>query len=364
LLILILWVIVQGIFFYRNGIILHGEPEKYIYQANHLLTKGTLSSSNFWLYSTQIFLIAFAFKTSLGFGFVLIVQLLANLAATFAVFEFARKIFNVRVAIIHAGLLILNFPLQDFNTYMQTDSLFYSFTIIFACYLFSLEKLTPGNVARMLAFLFLICVTRPTGLLFIPPTFLFLFYKFFRSISVFYKTVLVVIVGAGFLFFLNAALGSGGELDFMLPFRDERIICGVPTLPGFIPIKTADDGNSLYGLMYYIFHNPGQFLRLAALRTKAFFLLTRPYFSNGHNFFLISYFYPIFILAVLGIRYWVKHNPYLLMYCVSAILMMWITVILTCDDWHNRFFLTIVPYFNFLSLPFFYNLTRRKLSNE
>jgi len=186
---------------------------------------------------------------------------------------------------------------------------------------------------------------------------LYLFFRFFKAFSVPVKIGITVTATIAFLFFLNAALGSGGELDFMLPFRDENIICGVPTLPHGSNIETSDDPNSVFGLIYYITHNFGQFMRLAWLRSKAFWGLTRSYYSPGHNLYLVIYFYPVCLLALPGIRSWFKKNPDLLLYCSSLILITWGTVMLTCDDWHNRFFLSIVPYVYFLIVPVIKSIT-------
>ena len=109
------------------------------------------------------------------------------------------------------------------------------------------------------------------------------------------KISITVAAAIGFLFFLNSALSSGGEFDFMLPFRDEMIICGVPTLTNPVDIKTSQDQNSVAGLAYYITHHFSSFIQLAWLRTRAFWGLSRSYYSNGHNLYLAFYFYPVYI---------------------------------------------------------------------
>jgi hypothetical protein len=158
---------------------------------------------------------------------------------------------------------------------------------------------------------------------------------------------------------LNSALGSGGGLDFMLPFRDERIICGVPSLPQFIDIKTSENGNSIYGLLYYATHNFSQFIRLVRLRTFAFFGLYRSYYSLAHNSYLIVYFNMIHLMAILGIFYWTKIQKLKLLFLLSFIFLTWVTVILTCDDWHNRFYLNISPYLILLSMAFVSKLIKK-----
>jgi len=346
-----LWLVVHIFLLFKNGIITEGESPKYIEQAQLFLSTGHFSSGNFWLYAVQIFLLMVTIKLNLGYVFLVMVQLIFSLVALWCFYRLATTLFSGLTGLVCCALFLLNYPFHEFNTFLQTESLFYSLTVIFSAYLLQTKTLTTRRGFIIFLWLVLICFTRPTGILFVPPAMLFLFFRFFRTISFSRKILITTFVSVVFLFFLNTAIGSGGELDFMLPFRDERIICGVPTLPYFRDLKTTENSNSLYGLMYYIYHNFGQFTRLAFLKSVAFWGLMRGYYSTGHNIYLAVFFYPLFTAVVLGMRYWFTKASYILTYCLFIILLTWCTVILTCDDWHNRFFLTISPYLIILAAP-------------
>jgi hypothetical protein len=345
------WTIVQAVLYYNYGIATDLEAAKYIHEAHNILETGTVTTPNFWLYSTQIFLISAAIKLNTGLFSVYLVQLFFNALATWTLYKFIRRTSNKTTGFLLALVFIFNIPLQTFNSFLQTESLFYSLTILFSCYLLSLQQFTVKNAVLVLLFLFLISFTRPTGVLFIACSSLYLFFRFARALSTLAKIAITIATCIGFFFALNAALGIGGDLDFMLPFRDERIICGVPTLPYFRDIKMSENPNSIYGLFYYITHNTDQFIRLAWLRTKAFFGLSRSYYSNGHNLYLYVYFFPFYLLVLLSIKKWIRQNKYLLLFCFSIIAINWCTVIMSCDDWHNRFFLSVVPYIYILAAP-------------
>ena len=345
-----IWALVNIIFLIKNGIVTTGEAEKYINEAHLFIQSGKLSSPNFWLYFTQIFLISICFKTGLGFGLAITVQLLFNLLATLSFYKLLLYIFEKpQIAVLGTIIILLNYPYQEFNTFLQTESLFYSFTLIYTSYFLRSEKISVKFFLTILAWLLIISITRPTGLLFLAPTFIFIFFK---KLGLIKKIVIFICSVFLFLYIVNIALGSGGELDFMLPFRDEQIICGVPTLPEFKKIQTVQNPNSIYGLIYYVTHNFGQFSRMAWLRTLAFFGLYRSYYSTWHNIYLIAYFYPLLITALLGIAYWLRTHVYKFMFLFIIILLTWMTVILTCDDWHNRFYLSISPYIIVLSMVF------------
>lgn len=358
------WLLVQSILFSLYGINTGLEAAKYIHEARLLLNEGKVSSPNYWLYSSQILLITAAIKLNTGFFSVYLVQLLFNALATAAFYRLLVRMSNRQTAFILTLLLVTCIPLQTFNSFLQTESLFYSFTILFSCYLLRIEKLTLMTSLFVFLFLVLVCLTRPTGLLFVPGSFLYLFFKFTRGLSTIAKLGITIAGSVLFLFVLNLALGSGGELDFMLPYRDERIICGVPTLSQFREIEVADNPNSVSGLLYYITHNTGQFTRLAWLRTKAFFGLVRPYYSQGHNLYLHLLFLPIYLLVLLSLRKWLKRNKHIPLYCFAVIMITWLTVILTCDDWHNRFFLSVVPYIYILSAPMVQAIMEKLTPND
>jgi hypothetical protein len=124
-------------------------------------------------------------------------------------------------------------------------------------------------------------------------------------------------------------------------------------------VIVTGNSNSLYGLAFYITHNFGQFIRLAWLKTVAFFGLTRGYYSRWHNAGLVLIFYPIQVAAIAGIGWWFRQHLKKWLFLVSVLLMTWITVVMTCDDWHNRFYLNIVPFLILLSLPAVHWVVRR-----
>ncbi len=336
---------------YYFGIRTDGEAIKYIREANNLITHHSLSSRNFWMYITQIVLIFVSLKLSLGYEFVVGVQLLISVLATLSFYRLVAHLFGNKTGLFAAIWFLCVLPIHQFNTFLQTDSLFYSFTIIYSSYLLRLTKLTLKVTGILLLGLIIISITRPTGLFFFPATFFYLYFKFFTVFNLSYKLAFLTVVSIFFLYFLDVAIGSGGELDFMSPARDETIICGVPTRPYLVKIDESENGNSLFGIFYYISHNFSQFLRLAFSRSVAFFGILRPYYGSVHKIYLLLLFLPMYLMVMVSLKFWIKRDRYILLYFTTLIFLTWVTVILSCDDWHNRFFLTISPFLIVLALP-------------
>src|SRR5690606_17693999 len=153
------WVIVQVALLRHYGIFAELESLKYIGQAEYLIEHGTVTTSNFWLYSTQIFLIAASKLMGTGLASVVIVQLVFNALATRALYKLSTELSNQVTGLVVGLIFVCTVPMQVYNFFLQTESLFFSFTILFSCYLLRLRRLTAISVISVFAFLALISVT-------------------------------------------------------------------------------------------------------------------------------------------------------------------------------------------------------------
>jgi hypothetical protein len=197
----------------------------------------------------------------------------------------------------------------------------------------------------------ILCFTRPTGIFFAFATVLYLFGLLkklngrLRWLSLASLLVLILLV-------VNQLMQSGEAIDMIAPLKEGHIICDVPT--AFVASDpTPSTDRSLRGLFIYISHHKGMFLHLAVQKTKAFFGLTRSFYSTGHNIFISLYFYSLYLLIILGLILKGKRFPLSYVYCISLILTFWMAVVLSCDEWHNRFFLTLTPFLIITALAVF-----------
>jgi hypothetical protein len=249
------------------------------------------------------------------------------------------------VALVATALLLLNLPYQAFNCFLQTESLFQSVSLLLICNLLRQKSYSNKFLLILIATLILLSLIRPTGLLYWPIAGIYLGAQALKNRPAKTKLLVATLALLGALFVINFAMNTGGEFDFTLPFREEHIICGAPTLLNPRSIPTTGSGNSLFALFYYVVHDFGNFIRLAGLKTLSFWAIYRNYYSTGHNLYLAALFYPIIIGALLSFPAW-KRNGRLLqfIYLITPVAMTWLTVVLTCDDWSNRFFLSISPF--------------------
>ena len=246
---LLLWALIQSLLFNHSGIVTILEADKYITEAHYFINDGKFYSPNYWLYSTEIFLIVAALKLHIGFIFIVIIQLSLNLLATWMFYKLAFQFLQSNsLAFLAVLFFIINVRYQVYNTYLFTESIFYSLSIIFSCKLLLIRKVNFKDITILVLLLFVLCFTRPTGILFLPAASVYLFFHFFRKLSIALKMLILSAAMILFLFIMDNLLKLGGSLDFMWPFRTENIICGVPTAE--IKIDSLPDGNSLAGVLY------------------------------------------------------------------------------------------------------------------
>lgn len=349
-----IWVFIQAILISQYGIVTKLEADTYLTVARQLIDTGHYPSGNFLFYSVQILLDAACIKAGTGFWPIIVLQMLLNLIS---VFLFYRLIFTFSgrktIALCFTLALLGMYYYQLYNVHLYTESIYFSLSIIYSYFLFSLEKLSVKTLSPVFLLMLLLCITRPTGIFYLPATYLFFIFKFFRKKALLITGISSIVAVAGFYFIVNFAIGSGGALNFLLPYTDGNVLCGVPTFIPAADIRVPGNANSVAGLWYIITHYPNLFFSLAAKRLGTFFGIYRSYYSLLHNLYSCSFFYISYLLLILSFRkllkYWLAETLYML----SIILCFTITVSLTCDEWHNRFILGLMAFFLLLASVFF-----------
>lgn len=291
-----------------------------------------------------------------------LIHLLLNALALFILNNFLNKFYRSKtLSFIACILLLFCFPYQEYNTYLYTESAFFSLTILYSCFVLSRKRFDLLTLGKMAAFLAMLCITRPTGIFFAGATFVYLLFAAQR-LSMFQRIFIFTTTGIAGLFILNFLMGIGGPIDILRPFKEGNVICEVPqSYLEFGPTNVVN-GNSLGGLLIYISENPAMFFKLVWLKTKAFFGLYREHYSNGHNIFIMGFFFPLYILLATSLIIKWKMLPKEIVWYLAIIMVYWLSVAFSCDEWHNRFFLTLTPFIIIPSLLIFAKLSSTKYS--
>jgi hypothetical protein len=351
LFIAIVWLLTTLLYLKLFGVVTNLESEKYIEQAHEFIKNGSFSAPRYWFYSITIFIIVIALKFKIGLAGAFVLQALLNLFAYLRFYKALKQIFQIPITALGVILYLLVFlPYQSWVVFLFTESAFFSLILI----LFSIVVLyKPRGVKNILLLgtaLLLVIMARPLGILFAASAYLYLFYSAEKKSKIGLGFILVALVAFTY-YSVNTIFSSITDWSITQAFEQESIICNLPTsTPSYTQLHLAASGNPVYKLLFYITHNFSHFLHFAALKLQYFFLMTRPYYSTVHNYFLSVNTMVIYLLAVAG--FFFKQHRFkkgVNAFVLTSILFYTITIILQCDDYHNRFVLSIFPFFAILA---------------
>ena len=365
LLIVLIWLVTSVLYLKMFGLFTGLEAEKYISEAKRFLHDGTFSAPRYWFYCTTIFIIVIAFKLKIGLAGAFVIQSLLNIFAYLFFYTELKKIFKIPATAFFVVLYLLIFlPYQSWIVFLYTESVFFSSILI----LFSIVvRYKPTGLKNLLIIglaLILVIISRPLGILFAVSIYFFLIYtapKKWKSVLGYCSIVFFLLA----FYIINTIFSTIPDWNITQAFEEESIICDLPgSSPTYSKLELANSGSPIYKLFFYVTHNFRHFLHFFSVKLQYFFLMARPYYSNLHNYFVLINTIAIyfFILAGFFIKK-LKFNKGIFTFLITTIALYTIAIIFQCDDYHNRFILSIFPFFvilaawtvEYLALYFFKN---------
>jgi hypothetical protein len=345
-----MWLISTLIYLSIHGVVTELEAAKYIAEANLFLDTGSFSAPRFYFYCATIFILAFAIKMNIGMFGAFIIQAFLNLFAFLFFHKALTKIFQSSFTPILIIFYLLAFsPYQSWVVFLYTESVFFSAVLILISVLILYKPVNLKNILFIIMALCFTFISRPLGILFGVGVYLYFFYTAEKKwkIIIACSSVLGIMIS---YFFINAVFLSVHDWTITQGFEEESIICDLPASPPYQKLNLDKTGSPVYQLWYYLSHNFSHFLRFAGIKLQYFFLMTRDYYSSFHNYFLLLNVIPVYLLAVCSFftrkQYFSRE---IIVFITSTILIYAFTIVIQCDDYHNRFILSIYPLFVLLA---------------
>jgi hypothetical protein len=363
--IVICWLFTTILYLRLFGIVTNFEAVKYISEAHQFVDSGSFSASRYWFYCITIFIIVIALKLKIGLTGAFVLQSLLNICAYLYFYSSLKKLFQIPLTALLIIIYLLFFwPYQDWVVYLFTESAFFSLILILTATLIRYKPDNLKNILIILLALILVIISRPLGILFAGSIFIYIFScanKKWKIILGFFSLLLLM----GAFYITNTIFSTIKDWHITQGFEQESIICDLPgTVQSHIKLDLATSGKPVFQLFYYVTHNFAHFLHFAGVKLQYFFFMTRPYYSKAHNYFLL--FNTIIIYLLLIGSFFIKQvnfNKAISLFLITSIALYTLTIIFQCDDYHNRFILSIFPFFvilgagaaEFLVLHFFKN---------
>lgn len=345
------WIISTIVYLYLHGIVSEFEAVKYIKEAKYHIESGSFSAPRFWFYSVTIFIMIVSLKLKIGMTGAFIMQAILNLFAYLFFYKALQKIFQVpQTAFFVIVYLIIFWPYQSWVVFLFTESVFFSLILILTSIVILYKPDSLKNILLTGIGLLAVMLSRPLGILFIAGMYLYFFYCANKKLKIILAFSSIILLVFGY-FVVNTIFSSIKDWTITQAFEQESIICDLPTTsPSRTKLDLASSGSPVYHLLYYVTNNFSHFVHFAGIKLQYFFLMTRPYYSKAHNYFLLFNTIPIYLLMIAGFfTRQSKFNKRIIFFLLSIILIYTLVIIFQCDDYQNRFVLSIYPFFVILA---------------
>lgn len=340
LLLILLWIIVQFIAYYKFGIVSSVDTDLYVFEAN-VINQGSFPEGRSILYSSYILILAVLQFLHIPIYFIVLIQILFSGIALVCIYKITDSLSqNSFTSLIACLLYIFCFKIHQWNMIIYTDSLFTSCSVIS----FFLLYFSDSTKKYVLTFLFIgfTFFLRPTGIGLLLALISYLYFIISinkkTKIVIFISFFVLILIGINFMmtYYISSFIDSYAKAEIIYP--------NVPLLitpPNDLYIPSQE---KLPLLQFIIFLTANFFYvcKLIALKGFLFIIHAKPYYSIWHNLIIILFLLPVYFFAIKGIK--LISSKSVLVFFLTFILVQISTVSLTSENWDGRFLFPILPF--------------------
>ncbi len=344
--ILWLYLLASSLLLWHYGIQTHGEAEKYIHDANNILSGSPLRNGIFSIfYIGYSLLISFFVKFNISFLFVGILQCLLSFVAATCMYKLLIQAgIHKKISFAFLIIYLLCYPIQKWNFYLYTESVHTSLIVITFYYLYCILSKVSTNWFTPIILLLLIIFTRPVGIIFIATLLISILYWLFVNKMKTYACIGLILLLGLLYFFIFSPYSTYINPDSL---RRMEIICQVPE-KAITSTYHEYNKEGIRSVFFVIKNEIGfkAFFINGMKKLGIFFGMIRPYYSLQHKGLLLIYLllYPLAIIG-LFIKKSKEEIRYIKSFSIIYIIFTSLLIFITCDDWSNRF---ISPMFSFV----------------
>ena len=325
---------------FKQGYILGNDSTRYIRGANEIMNLE-MPNGKVKGYMGYVFLIVIFKYFNLDLNFVVLFQIFITFLSSLCIYQISKKFFTPWVSVLILSLYLFYLPLQMWNFYILTETIFIC-TSIFLIYFFVFFK---KKFIPLLFFLILYYVSlKPHGFILIPS--LISSALVWLYINKNFKLFYFLIIFCVFLFFpilllLNFYLENEKIVSSIV---NRGIIWGYDNENNALKIDiNSETGNKFSSLLILIKNNFFTFSLAFFKKIWFFYLRVRPYYSDFHNIYIIIFNLIYLPSAFYGFFKFKHKNNIGIILMYSLTIFYTLSVGLTWADWDGRFSLYILP---------------------
>lgn len=350
---LIVWSVVHLALWMHFGVRPLFDSMAFVRAADYLLTYHQLEESHHIFYSIPVSVLAFSRflspDTVIPF---LAFQCLLSGVALLALYHAASNITGDHRAGFFTGLIyLLWWDNIQWNMAVMSESIFCS-SIAVSLWWLSRFNGTYRDHTILVFLNILVMLTRPTGVVIIVGSVVYLFVYHWNVISASVLRMTACFASAALMMVIGASVMSA-HWDFTSEYAKGNIITYADVISDqslsspMLRLDTAGLDNppreypSIKKILYFMFHNPLHFLKASAL--KMYFLISgfRPYYSFKHN--TIAGLWMLFIYGASCVAMLRLRNTKLLFFIIAVAACNTLLVGISSADWDNRFYIPMEP---------------------
>ncbi len=349
----LLWLLIILLYVFNSDLIKSGElngliklgndSSRYIFEAEKL---ANFNFTNLYISKlSYIILLAITLKLNLDLTTIIIFQFFTTIISSLCLFLIAQKLFSKWVGLLSIFIFLAYLPIQLRNFYLLTEILFINFSIILTYFFFFKRHLKITILFIGLFILFL----RPQGILILLSISFtaIMFLKLSKDYNFIIKLIIIFFCFLLSIFFINnatqeynliSALSKGIIWGYSF---ETNTICYKNCIPNLTNADLYE--KNIIGLMHYIRDNFFILLKVSFFKVILFFTGWRPYYSYIHNFFLICFHLPIYIMFCIYFfksKKIISFEIFTLFYIFLSVAFVSVTFV----DWSSRFIMYIFPF--------------------
>jgi hypothetical protein len=335
----------QILLYTHYGARLSADSSVYLQDAHTILEGHVQDGRSIW-YAGYAFFLGVIFFFGGTINTVVLIQILLSGWGTYCLYHCSKTLFNNRLCgLFVATLYSVWIPIQEWNTYIYTESLFTT------CCIFSFTALLKSQkpwhfwlTSLLFVFTFFI---RPTGIALLVATFGYAF-SFLWSKN--HKQLAVLLIGVFTVLVLMLANTMLTSFELIDSYAKGELIYPNAALhlhPSHLLIPSPDR-SPITRILLFIKDNPLYFAQLSSIKFFLFFGNVKPYFSVLHNLFIITMLYPNYFFAWKSFQK-IHHFKNEKILIVTFIFTQAIIISLTSENWDGRFLVPVLPFIFILS---------------
>ncbi|WP_347159746.1 hypothetical protein [Pontibacter chitinilyticus] len=334
----VVFLLVQAVLYHRFGTKIMYDTRRYIAFAEELRA-GVWPTGYVNWYAGYCLVLFLADVLHTGYTSVVLLQMGVALVALGSLFYLVLQVSGSRwKALLIALLFATSFQVQVWNVYLLTESLFSSGILISAHLLH--QSRYKASLALLVPCVLLTMLMRPNGFILLASLLLYVIVAGWRRQKVLSRTLLVLCLLAIVpgLLFLNAHMAAFATF-FKMSYLNGEVISGYRGVVLHPTAKLVYDSNDLsLALVYDLVRSDVlYFVKLALAKLFFLFADVRPYYTWGHNLYLIAFLGVVYTLVFKNSYAFAKAQPALFVFLVSFIVLNAGLVMITYADWDGRF---------------------------